>query len=64
MDKQKIKRVALAVFIFVAVVAIFVAVWCSQLLQAAVFGVAIIAMLGFALVMTFEEGNRQRDNYH
>jgi NhaP-type Na+/H+ or K+/H+ antiporter len=64
MKKQKIIRLALAGFIFVAVIAAFVAVWSSQLLQAAVFGVVIVAMLAVVVVMTFEEGQRQSDNYH
>ncbi len=61
---KKTIRLVFAGSILVAVIAAFVAVWNSQLLQALVFGVVIIAMLIFALVMTLEEGHRQSDNYH
>jgi hypothetical protein len=64
MNKSKIKRLALAAVVFVAVMALFVAEWYSQLVQAIIFGVVIIAMLIFAIIMTLAEGANQGENYH
>ena len=64
MNKSKIKRLALAAAILVAVIALFVAEWYSQLVQAIIFGVVIVAMLIFATIMTLAQGADQGENYH